>query len=245
MSNKKVIVITGASSGIGKVTAKLLAESGNQVIISARREKLLKELEQEISENNGEVFLQVSDVTKLEDMEKLVENTIKEYGRIDVWINNAGIMPQSTFDKRKVEEWNQMIDVNIKGVLNGIAAVLPTFLEQNSGQIINVSSMAGYHTDVGSGVYSGTKFAVRAISDSLRKEMTAKGKNIRVSMISPGTTDTELPNKITDEELKVKIKKIHEEVSIPPERIAQLIKVTIDLPEDTVVNDLLVHSIKQ
>jgi len=245
MDKTKNIIITGASSGIGKATAKKLAEAGHRLVLVARRKDRLIDLVEEITKQGGIAEMFVADVTTLSDLEKVVTDTIAKLGAIDVWINNAGIMPQSTFDKQKIDEWNQMIDINIKGVLNGIAAVLPYFLEQNSGQMINVSSMAAYSAGVGSGVYSGTKFAVRAISNSLKQEIVEKEKNIRVSLISPGTTDTELPNSITDENLKSKIGQIHETESMPPERIADLIKVMIDLPEDTVINDMLVTSVKQ
>lgn len=198
----KVVVITGASSGIGEATAKLLASKGHKVVLAARRLDRLEEIAKDIEKAEGQVAIQQTDVTQLAEVEALASAAITAFGRIDVWVNNAGLMPHSTYDKKKVAEWDQMIDVNIKGVLYGIAAGLPYMREQKSGHYINLSSIAGHQTHVGGGVYSGTKYAVRAISESLRQEEAQVGSNVRVTILSPGAVATELVSTITDADLK-------------------------------------------
>ena len=182
MSNiqDKVVMITGASSGIGEAVAKELATKGAKLVLAARREERLMKLQNEINRNRGQAIYQVTDVTS--PVQKLAEAALKEYGRIDVLINNAGIMPQSKLYKKRIDEWDRMIDVNIKGVLYGIAAVLPFMREQKSGHVISLSSLAGYGVWPASSVYSATKFAVRAIMEGLRKE--EQKNNIRTTIIS-------------------------------------------------------------
>ncbi|CAH0292288.1 SDR family oxidoreductase [Peribacillus sp. Bi134] len=237
----KVIVITGASSGIGKATAKLLTKRGDKVVLGARREERLQKLADKIKAEGGEVIYASTDVTKRSDVEALAKLAVDTFGRIDVWLNNAGLMPHSTFDKLHVDEWEQMVDVNIKGVLYGIAAGLPVMREQKSGHFINVSSVAGHQTHPGGGVYSGTKYAVRAISEALRQEEAQAGSNIRVTILSPGAVATELPNTITDTDLKGGIDSLYSVVAIPAERIAETVAFVMDTPEDTAMNEIIIR----
>lgn len=241
----KVIVITGASSGIGEATAKLLGARGDRLVLATRREDRLKELVEAVQASGGEAVYQVTDVTSQEQVEALAQRAMETFGRIDVWVNNAGLMPQSTLAKKKVEEWDRMIDVNIKGVLYGIGAALPHMRKQGSGQIINVSSVAGHHVNIGSSVYSATKFAVRAISEGLRQEEAAAGSNIRVTIISPGAVATELTSTITDEELKPAFEQLYAEYAISPDRVAETIAFAMDMPEDTALNEILMRPTQQ
>ncbi|WP_462413445.1 SDR family oxidoreductase [Neobacillus sp. Marseille-QA0830] len=244
MSNiqDKVVIITGASSGIGEATAKELASKGAKLVLAARREERLMELQEEIQKNGGQAIFKVTDVTSHEQMEDLAELALKEFGKIDVLVNNAGVMPHSFLYKKKVDDWNKMIDVNIKGVLYGIAAVLPTMREQNSGHIINVSSVAGHVVGPGSTVYAGTKHAVRAISEGLRKEEA--GNNIRSTIISPGAVATELTNSITDMDLKPGIDKIYEG-AIDADSIARAIAFAMEQPAEVAINEMIIRPTSQ
>lgn len=233
-SKSKVIIITGASSGIGEATAKLLAQNGAKVVLAARREDRLQSIVNEIKEAGGEAVYLQTNVASSEDMQKLAQFALNQYGRIDVLVNNAGIMPLSPLNELKVQEWDQMIDVNIKGVLYGIAAVLPTMREQKSGHIINLSSLAGHHVYQTSSVYSGTKFAVRAISEGLRME-ESPASQIRSTIISPGLTDTELLN--TDNP-------VIKSMAISPNSIARAIAFAINEPDDVAVNEIIVSPTK-
>lgn len=235
----KVVVLTGASSGIGKATAKLLAQQGAKVVLAARREDRLKEIVGEIVQAGGEASPFKADVVSPEDMKKLAEFALTKYGRIDVLVNNAGIMPVSRLNELRVHEWDQMIDVNIKGVLYGIAAVLPSMRERQSGHIINVASVAGHTVSPASAVYSATKFAVRAITEGLRQEESASSR-IRATVISPGITETELMNTVTSPEVQAMAAHL-KDMSIPPERIAGAIAYAIDMPEDTGVNEIVIR----
>ncbi|MFS0604915.1 SDR family oxidoreductase [Peribacillus frigoritolerans] len=233
----KVIVITGASSGIGRATATLLAERGAKVVVGARRKENLEELASSITSKGGIVSYQVTDVTNRSDVEYLVKHAVNTYGKVDVMINNAGVMPLSTLDQLKVDEWEKMIDVNIKGVLYGIAAVLPVMQEQGYGHIINTSSTAGHVVEPTAAVYAGTKFAVMAISEGLRKEAAG---NIKVTVISPGVTETELGNDITDEVSAAGLKEIRK-TALPPEVIANAMAYAIDQPDYVDVSEVLVR----
>lgn len=245
MSNTKdkVVIITGASSGIGEATAKELASKGAKLVLAARREDRLQQLQKEIEENGGKAIYKVTDVTSHEQMEELAEYALQEFGKIDVLVNNAGVMPHSFLFKKRVEDWNKMIDVNIKGVLYGIAAVLPSMREQKSGHVINLSSVAGHVVGPGSTVYAGTKFAVRAISEGLRKEES--GNNIRSTIISPGAVQSELINLITDMDLKPGIDKLYEDVAIDAESIARAITFAIEQPSDVAINEMLIRPTHQ
>lgn len=197
----KVALITGASSGIGYATAQLLADNGIKVGLFARREQRLKTLAENISKKGGKALILKGDVTKRKDVENAVKEIIKEWSHIDILVNNAGLMPLSFIKNLHIDEWDRMVDVNIKGVLYMSAAVLPYMLKQHSGHIINVSSVAGRRVFPAGAVYCATKYAVRAFSDGLRCELTAQEK-IRVTTIEPGIVKTELPNTITDMEIK-------------------------------------------
>jgi len=247
MSNHqdKVIVITGASSGIGEATAKLLAKDGAKLVLGARRENLLQNLVKEVEGLGGEAVYAVVDVTKVEQVEDLAKLAIDTFGKIDVWLNNAGIMPQSLLKQKKIEDWDAMIDINIKGTLYGIGAALPFMEKQKSGHIINISSIAGHIAHAGSSVYSATKWAVRAISESLREEMAQDETNVRVTIVSPGAINTELLESITDEDVKSNMKEFYKNFGIPAERVALTIKQAIDLPEDAAWNEVIIRPTKQ
>lgn len=247
MSNNiegKVIIITGASSGIGEAAAKHLASAGALVSLGARRKDNLDKIVKEINDSGGKAIAFVTDITIRQQVSDLVKFTIETYGRIDVLINNAGIMPLSRIEELQFDEWDKMIDTNIKGVLYGIGAVLPFMKEQKSGHIINVASVAGHRVPVGSGsaIYSATKFAVRAISEGLRQEVTPY--NLRTTIISPGAIKTELPNTVTDQNIKVAMKGILE-IAISADSIARAIAYAIEQPEDFDVNEILLRPTAQ
>jgi len=240
MSNiqDKVVIITGASSGIGEATAKELASKGAKLVLAARREDRLKNLQEKIQNNGGQAIYKVTDVASYEQMEELAEYALTEFGKIDVMVNNAGVMPLSPIHEKKINEWNTMIDVNIKGVLYGIAAVLPSMRERKEGHIINVSSIAGHLVFPAGSVYSGTKFAVRAITEGLRIEEA--NNNIRTTIISPGTITTELLEAISDPELKSVIVE-DSKIGIEPASIARAIAFAIEQPSDVAINEMIVR----
>lgn len=242
---KKVIVITGASSGIGEATAKLLAAQGNQLVLGARREARLQQLVKDIRDADGEAVYAVTDVTDLSSVKNLAAKAVDAFGRIDVWMNNAGLMPQSTLAEGRVTDWERMIDVNEKGVLYGINAVLGIMRQQHSGHIINTSSIAGHIVGPGSAVYSATKQAVLAISDGLRQEEAQAGSHIRVTVVSPGAIATELTNSITDSAVKKGTEQFYDEFAIAPERIANAVAFAINSPEDTAINEIVIRPSKQ
>lgn len=238
----KVVIITGASSGIGYATAKLLAKQGAVLSLTARRKEKLDGLVDEITAAGGKAVAFVTDVSKRSEVEALVSHTLQAFGKIDVLFNNAGVMPVSMLESLHYDEWEQMIDVNIKGVLYGIGAVLPHFIAQKSGHFINVSSVAGHLVAPSSAVYSGTKFAVRAISEGLRQEV--KAYNIRTSIISPGVTSSELTHTITDEKVKPFIGQLAG-IAISAESIARAVAYVIDQPEDVDVNEMIIRPTAQ
>lgn len=235
----KVVVITGASSGIGEATARLLAQNGAKVVLAARREERLHAIVNEIKESGGEAVSVKADVVSAEDMQNLAKFTLGVYGRIDVLVNNAGVMPSSRLSELRVDEWEQMIDVNIKGVLYGIAAVLPTMREQKSGHIINLSSTSGYHVSPTSAVYAATKFAVRAISEGLRLEESSTS-GIRSTVIAPGLTKTELFDTITSPEVKTIANQLSGK-GISPYSIARAIAFAINEPDDALISEIMVR----
>ncbi|MFE4243659.1 SDR family oxidoreductase [Peribacillus butanolivorans] len=234
----KVVIITGASSGIGEATAKELASKGAKLVLAARREDRLQKLQEEIQQNGGQAFYKVTDVSSHEQMEKLADYALKEFGKIDVMVNNAGVMPLSPVHQKKINEWDSMIDINIKGVLYGIAAVLPSMRERKEGHIINVSSIAGHLVFPASAVYSGTKFAVRAITEGLRIEEASN--NIRTTIISPGTIATELLESISDLELKSEIIEVSK-IGIEPASIARSVAFAIEQPSDVAINEMIIR----
>jgi NADP-dependent 3-hydroxy acid dehydrogenase YdfG len=239
MSNVKgkVVVITGASSGIGEATARVLAKQGAHVVIGARREDRLKALASSIRSEGGSVEYHTLDVTQLEEMQTIVEFALTCYGRLDVIVNNAGVMPLSPLEALKVDEWNRMIDVNIRGVLHGIAAGLPVMRKQGSGQFINIASIGAYAVTPTAAVYCATKYAVRAISEGLRQEV---GGDIRVTLVSPGVTESELAESISDDEAR-ELMKDYRRISIPATAIAQSILYAISQSAEVDVNEIVVR----
>ncbi|MFH1806335.1 MAG: SDR family oxidoreductase [Pseudomonadota bacterium] len=238
MSNiaNKVILITGASSGIGEATARLLAASGAKIVMGARRTDRLEQIAADIRKDGGQVDYRAVDVTNADNVEAFVYFAQKLHGRVDVLFNNAGVMPLSPMNALKTREWDNMIDVNIRGVLNGIAAVLPLMEEQGSGQIINTASI-GAHVVVPTGaVYCATKYAVWAISEGLRQEST----HIRVTVISPGVVETELGHDITDPAAQGALKSFRE-ISLTPDAIARGVLYAIDQPASVDVNEVIIR----
>lgn len=233
-----VAVITGASSGIGTATVRTLADAGAAVVLAARREDRLHELRGEIEAGGGRALVVPTDVTDRAAVERLAERTLDAFGRIDVLVNNAGIMPLSFVKNLHVDEWLRMVDVNVNGVLHGIAAVLPTMLSQQRGHIVNVSSVAGRRVFPGGAVYCGTKHAVTAISEGLRQELTPK-HGIRVTCIEPGGVATELTQTITDEELKRKSEGKWDFKLLEAEDVAAAIRYALEAPEHVDVSEVL------
>ena len=234
--SSKVVLLTGASSGIGEATARWLAGQGHRLIIGARRTDRLEALAKTIHAEGGTVDYQTLDVTDLEDMQSFADFALTTHGRIDVIINNAGVMPLSPLAALKVDEWNHMIDVNIRGVLNGIAAVLPTMQTQKSGQVINISSIGGLSVMPTAAVYCATKYAVRAISDGLRQETDT----IRVTCVYPGVVESELANTITDADTAKAID-LFRQIALKPEAIASAIAHAINQPDDVDTSDIVVR----
>ncbi len=244
--NVKVAIITGASSGMGAATAKLLAQHGIKVMLAARREERLKKLQAEIRDAGGEAGYKVTDVTSRADVEALANETIKTFGQIDIMINNAGIMPLSFFRNLKVDEWERMIDVNIKGVMYGMAAVYKHMEERNEGHIINFSSIAGHLTFPSSSVYSATKHAVRVLTEGMRTELAAH-QNIRTTLISPGAVETELYGTITDNSIYPELEKLgsKEWQQLNPNDIAKTVLFAIQQPANVMINELIVRPTSQ
>ncbi|QTE36383.1 SDR family oxidoreductase [Mucilaginibacter gossypii] len=235
----KVIVITGASSGIGASAARKLAQLGAKVVLAARREDQLKNLAQEIGEN---AIYVVTDVARRTDLDNLILQTIAKFGRVDVMWNNAGIMPISFFEEGHVDEWDKMIDINIKGVLYGINAVLPRMLERGQGHILSTSSVGGLKTSPGIGVYSGTKFAVKAIMETLREEVA---QNIKVTTIYPGATKSELGHDITSPKIKGLYGNLANMPKLDEEAIANAVIYAISQPDNISVNEVVVRPLGQ
>ena len=244
MIKDKVVIITGASSGIGYATALSLAKDGAKLVVGARRTDRLESLVKAIEENNGEILAQKLDVTKKSDCDDLVNTAIKKWGKVDVLVNNAGLMPLSFVKNLKVDEWDQMIDVNIKGVRYCTAAVLPHMRETKSGHIINISSVAGRIVFPAGSVYCATKHAVTAFSEGLRQELSPRN-NIRVTTIEPGVVATELTNTITDESLEKFVESSKKMEALKAEDIASAIIFAINAPNHVSVNEILVRPTTQ
>jgi NADP-dependent 3-hydroxy acid dehydrogenase YdfG len=232
----KVVVITGASSGLGQATARLLAKHGAKLALGARRADRIQALVEELKTQGYSAIGVSTDVSQREQVQALVDAAVAAFGKVDVMVNNAGVMPLSLLEKTKVEEWEQMIDINLKGVLYGIAAVLPHMIPRKTGQVINVASTAGHRVSPTTAVYSATKHAVRALSEGFRQEMTPH--NIRSTIISPGASSTELQAGITDEEVADTLKSAGHP-SLPPEAFANLVLFAISQPEDVDINEIL------
>lgn len=241
----KVVVITGASSGIGEASAKLLAQNGAKVVLGARREARLQAIVNDIEAAGGQAAYHVTDVTKAADVQALVQTAQDQFGGLDVIFNNAGIMPTSPISALHTDEWDQMIDINIKGVLNGVAAVMPIFTAQKHGQIITTSSVAGIKSFTGSGVYGATKFAVRNLMEVIRMESAQEGTNIRTVSLYPAAINTELLHTITDETAKKNMDAFYKQVGIAPSAVANVVNFAIDQPEDVNVNEFTIYPTKQ
>ena len=233
----KVIIITGASSGIGEETARVLAANGAKVILSARREDKLKKLADEIGESAAYL---ASDVTSLEDMNAVVALAKEKFGKVDVVFANAGIMPAGNMSELKVKDWNAMIEINIKGVLNVMAAVLPEFTAQKYGHVIATSSRAGLMSVPGNAVYCGTKHFVRAMLDSFRSESIREGTNIRTTTIYPGAIKTELLNTVAESAAKDMVSQFYENVGLTPDVIANAVLYAVSQPDNVAIPDLVV-----
>ena len=238
----KVVAITGASSGIGEATALLLARQGAKVVLGARGENRLAALAVRITDTGGDAAYIPTDVKRREDLVALVALARDRYGRLDVLVSNAGIAPIAPLDDLRVEEWDEMIDINIKGVLYGIAAALPVFRKQGLGHFVNTASTAAHFVIPTLAVYSGTKFAVRAISEGLRQEA---GDKLRVTVISPGFTRTNLAESMTNPELKAQTLSAMDKMAMPPEAVAEAIAYAIGQPANVDVGEIMVRPTAQ
>jgi len=238
----KVVVIMGASSGIGAATAKLLADKGAKLTISARRMNRLEEIKQ--ANPDDDILAVEADVTKPDEVQNVIDKTVEKYGRLDVLFNNAGIMPVNNLDQVACDEWNNMLDINVKGVLNGIAAALPIMKQQKSGHVITTSSVLGYEVLPGYAAYSGTKYAVRAIMEGLRQEEHAN--NIKTTVIAPGSVNTELFNSINNDKVRNGLKTAMKQpgaemMAMQPEEIASAVAFVIDTPANMAVNEMVIR----
>lgn len=245
MIKDKVIVITGASSGIGEATAKLLAKNGAKVVLGARRENRLQEIVADIKKAGGQAAYKVTDVRDAQEVADLVSLAKSEFGGLDVIFNNAGIMPSSPISALHTKEWNDMIDINIKGVLNGVAAVMPDFVKNKQGHIITTSSVAGIKSFTGAGVYGATKFAVRNLMEVIRMESAQEGTNIRTTTLYPAAINTELLHTITDSDTKKNMDAFYQQVGISPDAIARVVNFAVDQPADVNVNEFTIYPTKQ
>ncbi len=235
----KVVVITGASSGLGEATARHLARLGAKVVLGARRSDKLEQISKEIAAKGGEAVHLTVDVTVASEVEALVAKAVESFGRLDVMVNNAGLMAIAPLSALKVDEWDRMIDINIKGVLYGVAAALPVFEKQGSGHFINISSVAGIKVfSPGGTVYSGTKFAVRAISEGLRHEV---GGSIRTTCIEPGAVESELKHGSSHQDSAAFVKDFYQSNEIPSDSVARAIAYAIEQPADVDINEIVLR----
>ncbi|WP_186673767.1 SDR family oxidoreductase [Sporosarcina sp. BP05] len=237
----KVIIIMGASSGIGEATAKLLAKEGAKLVIAARREEKLKDIAASLPD--AQIVYKKADVANYDDVQQVVDLAISKFGKVDVLFNNAGIMPTAPLVETKRNEWKEMLDINVMGVLNGISAVLPKMVEQKSGHIISTDSVAGHVVYPDSAVYCGTKFAVRAIMEGLRQEQ--RENNIKSTIISPGAVQTELYKTISDIKVSLELHEAQKEWGLSVEDIAQAVAYVINTPERVSVSDMIIRPTKQ
>lgn len=240
-AESKTVLITGASSGIGEATARGLAGAGHRVLLGARRTERLAALSEELRATGASVAHRELDVTSLDSVRAFAAAGVEEYGRIDVLVNNAGVMPLSPIEDLRIAEWDQMIDVNLRGVLHGIAAVLPQMRRQAGGHIVNVSSVSGHRVDPTAAVYSATKFAVAAVSEGLRQE----SRDIRVTVVSPGFTRSELTHHGGSPEARGAARAAAERLAIPASAIADAIAFAVDQPANVDVNELIVRPTAQ
>jgi NADP-dependent 3-hydroxy acid dehydrogenase YdfG len=238
----KVVAITGASSGIGEATASLLAERGAKVVLGARNPDKLDAVAARISAAGGEAVAKAIDVSSRGDLVEFVSLATATYGQLDVLVSNAGIMPVSPFDELRVDDWEAMVDVNLKGVLFGIAAALPVFRRQGGGHFVNVASTAAFRVTPGQSVYAGTKMAVRAVSEGLRQEA---GENLRVTIISPGMTSTNFAESITDPAARAELEQRRDVIAMPPAAVARAIAFAIEQPPGVDVGEIVVRPTAQ
>lgn len=238
---RKIVLITGASSGIGEATARRLAADGHQVVLGARRVDRLAALTDKIRAAGGRADHQQLDVTNLEDVRSFVENAQQRYGRVDVLVNNAGVMPLSRVDALRVDDWNQMIDVNLRGTLHGIAAVLPLMRARGAGHIVNVASTSAHRVDPTAAVYCATKYAVRALSEGLRQE----SRDIRVTVISPGYTHSELADQGGDPEVQAAVRAASTELAIPASAVADAIGYAVAQADNVDVSEVIIRPTAQ
>jgi NADP-dependent 3-hydroxy acid dehydrogenase YdfG len=238
----KIVVITGASSGLGEATARMLSAQGATVVLGARRVERIEAIARELQGAGGKALALQTDVTRAADVQRLVDAAVDKFGRIDVIVNNAGLMPSSPLERLKIEDWDRMIDVNIKGVLYGIAAVLPYMQKQKGGHIVNVSSVAGHRVRAGTAVYSATKHAVRVLTEGLRQEV--KPWDIRTTIVSPGAVATELPDSITESDVQAGVKAFYE-IAIPADSFARAVVYALSQPDDVDINEILFRPTKQ
>lgn len=240
MIKDKVVIITGASSGIGEATARLLAVKGAKVVLGARRTEKLEQIVADIEKAGGQAAYAELDVTKQADNDAIVKLAQDRFGGVDVTFLNAGLMPNSNLSALKTDDWHQMVDVNIKGVLNGVASVLPIFTARKQGQIIATSSVAGLKAYPGGAVYGGTKWFLRDFMEVLRMEAGLEGTNIRTATIYPAAINTELLDTISDKTVADQMQGLYAKYGIAPERIADVVAFAIDAPDDTTINELTV-----
>ncbi|MFJ8655572.1 SDR family oxidoreductase [Streptomyces rochei] len=233
----KVVAVTGASSGIGEATARRLAADGHRLLLGARRTDRLEALTEEITAAGGSAVFQRLDVTDADDVRAFVSAGRDRYGRVDVVVNNAGVMPLSPLDALRTDEWDRMIDVNVRGVLHGIAAALPMMRAQGGGHFVNIASVGAYEVSPTAAVYCATKFAVRAISEGLRQESTGK---IRVTLVSPGVTESELADDLSDPTAREAMK-AYRAVALPASAIAEAIAYALSQPSEVDVNEIVVR----
>jgi NADP-dependent 3-hydroxy acid dehydrogenase YdfG len=233
----KVVVITGASSGLGEATARHLAAQGAAVVLGARRADRIAALAGELTAAGHKAIAVPTDVTDRDQVRRLVDTAVEEFGRIDVMLNNAGLMPLAPLERLKLDEWDRMIDVNIKGVLYGVAAALPHMQARKSGHIINVSSVYGHVVDPGATVYCATKFAVRALSEGLRREV--KPYDIRTTVISPGAVSTELLEHIGEKDIQAESKEFVSKIAVGADTFARMVAFAVSQPDDVDVNEIL------
>jgi len=245
MSNLEntVTIITGASSGIGAATALKLAEKGSKIVLAARNEEKLQKLVSQIKEAGGEASYHVTDVSERSSLEDLVKFAVSKYGKVDSLVNNAGLMLFSDWKDVAVDDWDQMINTNLRGYLHAIAAALPGMIAQGHGKILNMSSVAGLHVGGSSGVYSATKFFIRGITESLRKEVGVE-HGIQVSMISPGVINTGWAEKVNNSDGKKAAQELNK-IAITPEQVADAVAYALDQPNNLTINDIVIHPTKQ
>ena len=239
----KVVVITGASSGLGEATARLLSAQGASIVMGARRMDRLQALADALTQAGGKAIAVQTDVSRREQAEALVGAAVQACGRVDVMLNNAGLMPQALLERLQLDEWERMIDVNLKGTPYGIAAALPVMRKQKSGHFINVSSVAGHKVGPGFAVHSATKFAVRALSEGLRQEVTPY--NIRTTVISPGAVATELPDSVTDPEAAERIRQFYADAAIPADSFARMVAFAMSQPDEVDINEIVFRPTRQ